>query len=243
MNESIERTSNDPIELQRANWNSWNVCREETIRDQPSSLDQQEWLAKWLEGRSGLKILDVGCGTGWTCKQLLNYGSVVGTDLADEILERAKERVPDAKFVAGDFMELALDTDFDVIVCLEVLSHVADQQAFIEKLTTHLKPGGELLMATQNAPVLRRVSWVEPAPPGWLRRWVDRKELRALLDPHFDIEQLRTITPAGNVGVLRWINSRKIESLMGLLIGSSRWKTAREAVGIGFTLMVRAEKR
>lgn len=232
---------NEPIELQRKNWNSWNVCREETIGQ--ISLDQQSWLDKWLHGRSALKILDAGCGAGWTCRNLLKYGSVVGTDLADEILARAKVRVPDATFIPGDFMELDLDQDFDVVVCLEVLSHVADQQAFTKKLASHLKTGGELLLATQNAPILRRVRWIEPAPPGHLRQWLDREELTALLEPHFIIEELRTITPAGDTGILRLINSRKVGRLIGALIGASTWQAAREALGIGWTLMVRAKKR
>lgn len=234
-------TMNEPIELQRKNWNSWNVCREEDVGE--ISLDQQAWLDKWLRGRSALKILDAGCGAGWTCENLLKYGSVLGTDLADEILERAKVRVPKATFISGDFMKLELEHDFDLVVCLEVLSHVADQKAFIRKLSAHLKPGGELLMATQNAPILKRVRWIEPAPPGHLRRWVDREELAALLEPYFDIEELRTITPAGDTGVLRLINSRKIGRLIGALIGAGRWQAAREALGIGWTLMVRAKKR
>lgn len=232
---------NDSIELQRRNWNAWNVCREETIGQ--VSQDQLAWLEKWLRGRSSLKILDAGCGAGWTCKHLSKYGTVTGTDLADEVLERARLRVPEATFIAGDFMELELDTDFDVVVCLEVLSHVADQSAFVNKLASHLRPGGELLLATQNAPILRRVPWIEPAPPGHLRRWVDRKELRSLLAPRFVIRELRTITPAGEGGVLRLLNSNKVGRVVGGIIGARAWKSVREKLGVGWTLMVRAEKR
>lgn len=231
----------ESIELQRRNWNAWNVCREDAIWE--VSQDQQNLLDEWLRGRTGLKILDAGCGTGWTCKNLLKHGSVIGTDLADEILARAKLRVPEADFVAGDFMQLDLGHDFDVVVCLEVLSHVADQAAFVRKLASHLKPGGELLMATQNGPVLRRVPWIDPPPPGHLRRWVDRRELHALLDPHFVVEELRAITPAGETGVLRWVNSRKIARIVGALIGVSTWRSVRERLGIGWTLMVRARRR
>lgn len=206
-------------------------------------MDQRAWLHQCLRGRSALKILDVGCGTGWMCEDLLRYGSVVGTDFADEILARAKDRIPDVMFIPGDFMELALDQDFDVVVSLEVLSHVVNQQAFIAKLASHMKPGGELLMATQNGPILKRVSWIEPARVGNVRRWVERKELVALLKPHFAIEELRTMTPAGDCGILRLINSGKVASLVESIIGTSRWKATREALGIGFSLIVRARKR
>ena len=45
---------------------------------------------------------------------------------------------------------------FDVAVSLEVLSHVADTQAFIDKIASLLKPGGYLMLATQNRSVLER---------------------------------------------------------------------------------------
>ncbi|HEX7080818.1 MAG TPA: class I SAM-dependent methyltransferase, partial [Gammaproteobacteria bacterium] len=168
-----------PIEFERRFWNEWNKCREQDQGD--VSKDQMEMLHRWLEGRSGLRILDAGCGSGWTAKALLQYGSVVGTDLADEAITRARARVPEATFIAGDFMKLDLGERFDVVVCLEVLSHVADQQAFIERLAKTLKPGGELLLATQNRRVLERSSHIAPVQPGQRRRWLDRAELLEML--------------------------------------------------------------
>jgi 2-polyprenyl-3-methyl-5-hydroxy-6-metoxy-1,4-benzoquinol methylase len=231
----------EPIELQRKNWNRWNEYREGPLGE--VSLDQQAWLDKWLQGRTGLMILDAGCGVGWACKNLLQYGTVVGTDLADEIVARAKARVPEATFISGDFMRLELGDQFDVVVCLEVLSHVADHAAFVRKLASHLKPNGELMMATQNAPILKRVRWIKPPPPGHLRRWFNRKELRDLLAPHFEIEELYTITPAGETGLLRILNSRRVSNLIGALAGKTTWRRIREKLGIGWTLMVRARRR
>ena len=85
-----------------------------------------------------MDIIDVGFGAGWFCPQLTHFGRVTGTDLSDEVLARAKRRVPDVNFVPGDFMDLDFGANsFDVIVALEVLSHVADQRAFIRKLAEH----------------------------------------------------------------------------------------------------------
>lgn len=222
-------------ESQRRFWNEWNRGREKTLGD--VSQDQQAQLDAWLKERSGLRILDVGCGAGWTVRSLLRYGSVVGTDLADDVVQRAQERIPDAKFVAGDFMKLDLGTH-DVVVCLEVLSHVADQPAFVAKLASHLVPGGELMLATQNAPILRRNSWIKPPGAGQIRKWVDRKELRALLAPHFQVLEATTLTPRGNEGFLRLVNSMKVEALL-----PSAWKRVREKLGLGWTIMIRARKR
>lgn len=112
----------------------------------------------------------------------------------------------------------------------------------MKKLASHLKPSGELLMATQNAPILKRVPWIEPPPRGHLRRWVDRKELRALLESYFVIEELRTISPSGETGALRIVNSRKVARLAAAMIGANSWRYIRERLGIGWTSMVRAKK-
>lgn len=130
---------------------------------------------------------------------LANYGRVTATDLADEVLVRARARHPETTFLAGDFMDLDLaEGSFDVVVSLEVLSHVADQPAFLERCSSLLREGGLLMLATQNRPVLERLNDVPPPRPGQLRKWVDAQELRTLLEPHFEVHELFSVTPRCN---------------------------------------------
>jgi 2-polyprenyl-3-methyl-5-hydroxy-6-metoxy-1,4-benzoquinol methylase len=133
-------------------------------------------VCEWLQslGRTDLDIIEVGCGSGWFSPRLTRFGRVTGTDLSDDALARAQQRAPEVRFVAGDFMELDFGTDcFDVVVTLEVLSHVADQRAFIRKLARHLRPGSHLMLATQNRFILQYLNRRPPPAPGQLRRWVD----------------------------------------------------------------------
>src|SRR5262245_2014932 len=122
-----------PIAVQQAFWNEWNTtAREATISE--VALEQADVIVSWFEriGRSDLEIIEVGCGTGWLCPRLTRFGHVTGTDLSDQVLVRAAQRVPEAQFVAGDFMALDFGlARYDVAVSLEVLSHVADQRAFL----------------------------------------------------------------------------------------------------------------
>ena len=229
-----------PLEDQRRFWNEWSKGRETALGE--VSLDQAELTEAWMAGRSGLDVLDVGCGGGWLCKRLVRFGNVVGTDLADEVISRARARVPEAQFVAGDFMTLNFSTQFDVITCLEVLSHVADQPGFITKVATLLKPQGQLLLATQNRFVLERNDVPLPAP-GQLRRWVDRKTLRALLEPRFTILEITTRTPRGNRGMLRLTNSPKLNSAAATIVPPYLIKRCKERLGLGWTMMARAELR
>jgi 2-polyprenyl-3-methyl-5-hydroxy-6-metoxy-1,4-benzoquinol methylase len=143
------------------------------------------------------------------------FGNVTGTDLANELITRAQARYPKAKFVAGDFMALDFGAKpFDVAVSLEVLSHVADQPAFISKIANMVSPGGYLMLATQNKPVLKRFNHIPPPAPGQLRRWIDKHELRALLQPHFDVLELYAVTPKANRGLMRYVTSRKVNAVL-----------------------------
>jgi len=236
-----------PMHEQVSFWNAWNAaCREHEI--DRVSIDQGDQVARWLQqlGRKNLDILEVGCGAGWLCSRLREFGAVTGTDLSNEVLERASARSPDVTYVAGDFMVLDFHKEaYDVIVSLEVLSHVTDQSAFITKLTSLLRPGGYLMLATQNRPQLERNDIPRPAP-GQIRQWVDRHELTSLLKREFDVEELLSITPQCNRGLLRVINSRKVNDVLGKLglAGASRYlKSAQERAWLGWTLICLARKR
>ena len=256
-------TGADPISLQQSFWNRWNASnREETI--DPVSARQAEVVLAWLGslGRSDLDILEVGCGAGWFCPDLARFGRVTGTDLSDEVLARAQHRTPDITFVSGDFMHLDFGLGaFDVVVTLEVLSHVADQQAFVRKLASHLRPGGYLMMATQNRFVLQYLNRIGPPAPGQLRRWVDRRELRALLEPEFEVLELFSATPRlarGTMGLIKSSLHRRGRAVAGQQAEkpagttghqagprdqARRWMVAGlEAVGLGWTLMALARK-
>jgi 2-polyprenyl-3-methyl-5-hydroxy-6-metoxy-1,4-benzoquinol methylase len=240
----VSRDDEAPIETQRSFWNEWNSAHREQVVG-PVSQRQANIILQWINdlGRSDLDIIDIGCGTGWLCEQLTRFGRVTGTDLANEVVERARARIPAARFMAGDFMALDIPpASFDVVTTLEVLSHMHDQPAFVGKLADVLRPGGLLMMATQNRFVLERND-VAPPKPGQLRRWMNRRELLRLLRPRFDVEQIFSVTPAGHGGVLRIANSVKLNELAGTLFGKARVTAAKEALGLGWTLMVRARKR
>ena len=124
------------VEDQRRFWNQWNAESRATHLPEVSRR-QAEIVSKWLKDlhRSDLRIIEVGCGAAWFTPSLTAFGAVTGTDLSDELLAKARPRHPDINFIAGDFMTLDFgDARFDVVVTLEVLSHVADQPAFIAKI-------------------------------------------------------------------------------------------------------------
>lgn len=189
-----------------------------------------------------MTILEAGCGSGWFCPKLLEYGRLTATDLSDELLSRAEKRLPAVNFVAGDFMSLEFsEASFDVVVTLEVLSHMADQKAFVRKLARYLRPGALLMLATQNRQVLQNYNNIPPPKPGQLRRWVDSDELRNLLAPEFDLRELFTASPKANKGMMRLVNSYKLNWPIRAVFGE-KLERFKESLGLGWTLMALAVK-
>lgn len=183
------------------------------------------------------KSLKSVCGSGWFTPELARYGQVTATDLSDEVLARAAKRWPEVRFVPGDFMELDFDKRaYDVVVTLEVLSHVFDQKAFIRKLSSHLRPGGYLMMATQNRHVLEKYNAIPPPEPGQLRRWVYKEELAELLKPEFEVDEQFTVSPIARVGYMRLVNSWKLNAPIRFVFGN-RVERLKERLGLGWTLM------
>lgn len=101
---------------------------------------QEQVIADFLEPVRGLRILDVGTGTGRAAIALASRGAdVTGVDASAEMLAVARRRAGDAgvtvQFVQGDAHGLAYeDRSFDVVICLRVLMHTPDWRQSLGEL-------------------------------------------------------------------------------------------------------------
>jgi 2-polyprenyl-3-methyl-5-hydroxy-6-metoxy-1,4-benzoquinol methylase len=230
------------LDEQRAYWNSWNADKQRRQAGRISKR-QREVVVEWLEAlapsATPRRILEVGCGAGWFIPDLRRYGVVTAIDFAEQAIALARQTSPDADFRIGDFMSMNFENErFDVIVCLEVLAHVADHGAFASKLRALLTDEGQLMLSTQNRPVLERWNTVAP-PQGQLRHWFDEYELRKLFAASFEIADVFTVSPIANRGIRRFLNSEYLNAPLRLLIGNS-FDRLKERWGWGWTLMLRA---
>ena len=98
------------------------------------------------------RVLDVGCSSGYLAEQLVARGcTVVGLELdplAGKLAERWCERV-----IVGDVERKELDLEpasFDVVLCGDILEHLRDPQAALERWRPLLQPGGTLVLSTPN---------------------------------------------------------------------------------------------
>jgi 2-polyprenyl-3-methyl-5-hydroxy-6-metoxy-1,4-benzoquinol methylase len=225
-------------------WDKWNSTYRQGRLDEPSKRRMREILAALADLKiRGAKILEVGCGTGWLSSKLCEFGSVTAVDLGRQIIETAKTSYPEIDFRSGDVHTLDLPVNsFDVIVTLETLSHIADQPTFVRRLAQLLKPGGFLLITTQNKSVFERRADIGP-PDGWIRKWVTINTLKSFLRADFSLRRATTLEPEGHLGLLRLINSRRINNYFDAALGAARVKRLKESAGFGQTIFVVAVKR
>ncbi|WP_027006990.1 class I SAM-dependent methyltransferase [Conexibacter woesei] len=78
--------------------------------------------------REGMRVLDCGCGSGLAAQMAHERGAVVGgVDITPELLEVARERVPDGEFLVGSLDALPLaDGAYDVAFGVNAFQFAAD---------------------------------------------------------------------------------------------------------------------
>lgn len=111
-------------------------------RDGYDSWHQDDLSPRWralalalIESLKPTSIVDIGCGKGAFTSQLL-AGRIVGLDISETALEKARARNPRVEFRCLRAEEIpAIDEHFDLAVCLELLSYVEDWRRFLDDVS------------------------------------------------------------------------------------------------------------
>ena len=98
-------------------------------------------------------VLDLGCGAGWLSRLLAEQvpeGRVVGVDISDEMIRRARRNnldVENAMFVIGEAEEIPWDaTFFDHAISVEAAYYWPDPLAALREIHRVLREGGSAWM-------------------------------------------------------------------------------------------------
>ncbi|HTZ85227.1 MAG TPA: class I SAM-dependent methyltransferase [Solirubrobacteraceae bacterium] len=157
-----------------------------------------------------LRVLDVGCGEGQLTAAIVEAGcAVLGIDLAEEPLRRARERHPELELlrVEDDRPWPIADASFDVVWAGETIEHVLDTTGWLSEVRRVLRSGGSLLLSTPAHGPLTRLSFaLSPArferhfdPRADHLRFYTARTLRRLLTD-FRFEQVETSQAGGLPG-------------------------------------------
>ena len=101
-------------------------------------------------------IHELGCGTGAVCRAIAMRpgftGTVVGSDLSADLIEKAIELAADAGLGTIEFHQAdgqgsdAHDGQYDLVLAHTVISHVVDPVAFVQEAIRLAKPGGKIVI-------------------------------------------------------------------------------------------------
>jgi hypothetical protein len=104
-----------------------------------------------------------------------------------------------------------------------------------------MKPGGYLVITTVNKFVIDRVD-CGPDPREHIKQWLTMTEFKRLLRRHFRVLRTATVLPMGKRGVLRLLNTSKIETLLNHILGTKTVEVLKERSGFGYTMIALVQK-
>lgn len=99
------------------------------------------------------RILDLGCGTGWTSAFFARAGyEVVGVDIAPEMIRLAEQQrdaagLKNLTFRVSDYEKLNFRSEFDAAVFFDSLHHAEDEAVAVQRAFQALRPGGVCVAA------------------------------------------------------------------------------------------------
>lgn len=116
----------------------------------------------WIQGKigdgqiPGKTLLDIGCGGGLVCEPFARLGAkVTGIDASEKNIEVAKLHAGqsglaiDYRCTAAEALA-ATGAQYDVVLALEIIEHVANIDLFVQSCAALVKPGGLIVMSTIN---------------------------------------------------------------------------------------------
>jgi ubiquinone/menaquinone biosynthesis C-methylase UbiE len=153
MNPSLHASDN----LLQQEFNRWALAGEGPKMEQHHLHITLKTLRR-MDIRSGDRVLDLGCGSGWATRLLARLvsgkgeraGRVVGLDVSDEMVRQAQEastEFANVRYVQGSSEQIPWEADsFDKVLSVESFYYYADQGRALDELFRVMAPQGRLFI-------------------------------------------------------------------------------------------------
>ena len=138
----------------------------------------------------GGRILEFGVGTGIALPNYRRTNRLVGVDISEPMLKKARERVVKERLdhveglclMDGAHMGFA-DESFDVVIAQFVITVVPHPDETLDEMARVLKPGGEIILVNHLG--------AEGGPRASFERWFARRARKLGWRPEFQFARLR----------------------------------------------------
>jgi phosphatidylethanolamine/phosphatidyl-N-methylethanolamine N-methyltransferase len=180
--------------------------------------------------RIGGRIIEVGVGTGISLPDYSRANRIVGVDISEAMLHKARERVAELGLAHVEALEVMdaerlefPDDSFDVVVAQYVVTAVPNPEAALNEFARVLRPGGEIIILSRLgadggprktvehliAPAARKLGWRSEFP--WQRyvHW-------AVRTPGVYLIERRSMPPLGHFSMIRFGKRAALEARVAL---------------------------
>ncbi len=176
------------------------------------------WIYDRVRKALGQRILEVGCGTGTITSFLVERQLVVGIDVVDDYVRSTGERYRDRPNIVVRRHDLTESVEplrgyrFDSALSVNVLEHIANDEAAMKAVYALLEPGGSFTVLVPCHPALLGSF---DRDIGHHRRYTKGELRRKLETSGFVVERIRRSNPVGALGWLVNVRLLGLQRLRG----------------------------
>ena len=162
----------DNIARRSATWHGWGGYYHRRLAEV-----YRFWVAP------GQRVLELGCAQG-DLLAALQPSNGVGIDFSAEMINQARQRHPDLRFIQADAHDFELNETFDVIILSDLLNDAWDVQSILERVARVAEPHTRLLINTYSRlwePALGLAERLKLATPVLHQNWLTVHDVKGLL--------------------------------------------------------------
>lgn len=177
----------------------------------PDAINYHNWIFSLIKQHisADSKVLEIGSGYGQYSKWLAELTSdLTCVDIDESAVGKLREELdPEVRLyqadLSGEAFSEVVGTDYDVVICLNVLEHLEDDLAGMKNIAEVLKPGACAFILT---PAFNQLFGPLDKLAGHFRRYSSSQLAAVVSEAGLGAYATEYLNPVGGLGW--WINSR-----------------------------------